>query len=77
MRNRRTVLSVRFTNDVGPVTSSGDPAQPSVRDLVGRGPGMDLIPCLDGIRNEMGGHNNGGDRVSDGGRVANVEAKGR
>lgn len=68
-----------FTNDVEPVTSSSDPAQPGVREL-GRprpGNGHYSVSPIDGsLQNETGGQNDEGDPIGGGGRVANVGTKG-
>ena len=67
---------MQFTNDIGFVAPSRDPAQPSVRELgkpgAGNGP---YSMSIDEIWNEMDDHNDEGDRTDDGGRVTDVEAK--
>ena len=64
-------------NDIGLVTTSGDPAQPSVCEPGEPGPGNGLYSALvDDIRGQMGRQNDEGDRVDDDDRVANVEAEG-
>ena len=68
-------MSEQFTNDIGFVTSSNNPAQPSVRDLGKPRPGNG--PCsvpIDDIRNEVDDQNDEGGRAGDSGRVTNVEA---
>jgi hypothetical protein len=68
---------VQFTNDIGLVTSSSNPAQPSICELGEPGPGNGLYSApIDDIGNQMDDQNDEGDRVDDGGRVADVEAKG-
>ena len=75
-KNRRTVLSVQFTDGIGFVTSGGDPAQPGVCEFCEPGPrnGPYSVPIED-IRNEMDGQNGEGDRAGDGGRVPEVGAE--
>ena len=76
-RNRGTVLSVQLTNNIVLVTSSGGPAEPSVCELRGSRPRNGLHSAsIDDVGNQMDGQNDEGDCVDDGGRVADVEAKG-
>ena len=71
-------MSVESTNDIGLVTSSSDPAQPSICEFGEPGPGGNELYSapIDVIRNQMDGQNDESDGVDDGGRVADVEAKG-
>ena len=76
-RNGRTVLSVQFMNDIRLVTSSSDPAQPSICELGEPRPGNGFYSALvDDIRDKMDRQNDEGDRVDDGDRAADVEAEG-
>ena len=54
-------MSVQFANDIGLVTFSSNPAQPSVYEPGEPRPG-------DGIGNQRDGQNDEGNRVYDGGR---------
>lgn len=69
-------MSIPFTNDIGLLTSSSDPAQPHICEFGEPGPGNELYSSpIDVIGNQMDRQNET-DGVDDGSRVVDVEAKG-